>query len=127
MDTWITWILSDGSLHVTDATNAAVTGLVDASARQWDARTLEVLGIPATMMPTIVDSSGSLGAATALEGAPLICGIAGDQQASLIGQGCVAPGQAKITFGTGGMLDLVLGPDAPVSAQRSPGGRAHHG
>ena len=107
MDTWITWILSDGSLHVTDATNAAVTGLVDASARQWDARTLEVLGIPATMMPTIVDSSGSLGAATALEGAPLICGIAGDQQASLIGQGCVAPGQAKITFGTGGMLDLV--------------------
>lgn len=122
MDTWITWILSDGSLHVTDATNAAVTGLVDGSARQWDARTLEVLGIPATMMPTIVDSSGSLGAATALEGAPLICGIAGDQQASLIGQGCVAPGQAKITFGTGGMLDLVLGPDAPVSAQRSPGG-----
>ena len=122
MDTWIAWTLSEGSLHVTDATNAAVTGLVDHSARSWDARTLDVLGLPATMMPGIVDSTGAVGLATALEGAPEICGIAGDQQASLIGQGCVAPGQAKITFGTGGMLDMVTGPDAPESPQRSAGG-----
>ena len=122
MDTWITWILSEGALHVTDATNAAVTGLVDSSAGAWDARTLEVLGLPETMMPRIVDSSGPLGTASALAGDPLICGIAGDQQASLIGQGCVAPGQAKITFGTGGMLDMVVGPEAPDSAQRSAAG-----
>ena len=122
MDTWIAWTLSEGALHVTDATNAAVTGLVDRSARVWDDHTLEVLGLPSSMMPRIVDSTGSLGHATALAGAPVICGIAGDQQASLIGQGCVAPGQAKITFGTGGMLDLVVGPDAPTSPQRSEAG-----
>lgn len=122
MDSWIAWTLSEGHLHVTDATNAAVTGLVDRSARSWDATTLGVLGLPETMMPRIVDSTGPLGEASALEGAPPICGIAGDQQASLIGQGCVAPGQAKITFGTGGMLDMVVGPEAPDSPQRSAGG-----
>jgi glycerol kinase len=73
-------------------------------------------------MPTIVDSSGPIAAATALNGAPMICGVAGDQQASLIGQGCVNPGPAKITFGTGGMLDLVVGPDRPASAVRSASG-----
>ena len=118
IDTWVAWILSEGSLHVTDATNAAVTGLVDTSVDRFDARLLGALGIPESMMPTIVDSSGAIGAATALEGAPLICGIAGDQQASLIGQGCVTPGQAKITFGTGGMLDMVTGAEMPASAAR---------
>ena len=122
MDSWIAWTLSEGSLHVTDATNAAVTGLVDRSARVWDAETLRILGLPETMMPHIVDSTGAIGHASALEGAPVICGIAGDQQASLIGQGCVAPGQAKITFGTGGMLDMVVGPEAPDSPQRSAAG-----
>jgi glycerol kinase len=62
------------------------------------------------MLPTIVDSSGVVAAATALDGAPPIAGIAGDQQASLIGQSCVRPGLAKATFGTGGMLDVCLGP-----------------
>jgi glycerol kinase len=65
-------------------------------------------------LPKIVDSTGIIGQATALPGAPVIAGIAGDQQSSLIGQGCVAPGQAKITFGTGGMLDVCVGPDRPA-------------
>ena len=52
----------------------------------------------------------------------MICGLAGDQQASLIGQSCVAPGPAKITFGTGGMLDMVIGPDRPAFASRSGNG-----
>lgn len=122
IDTWVAWNLSGGALHVTDATNAAVTGLTAGSTLSWDERTLETLRVPASMLPRIVDSSGSLGHASALEGSPIICGIAGDQQASLIGQGCTSPGQAKITFGTGGMLDMVMGPDAPVTAQRGPGG-----
>ena len=63
-----------------------------------------------------------MGSASALSGAPPICGIAGDQQASLIGQGCTAPGLAKITFGTGGMLDMVTGTTAPTSPQRSEAG-----
>jgi glycerol kinase len=74
------------------------------------------------VLPALVDSSGVVGEATALPGSPPIAGIAGDQQASLIGQGCVRPGQAKITFGTGGMLDLCLGPDRPVFEMRGGAG-----
>ncbi len=58
------------------------------------------------MLPPIVDSSGVVGQATALPGAPPIAALVGDQQGSLVGQGCVVPGRAKITFGTGGMLDV---------------------
>ena len=97
------------ALHVTDATNAAVTALVDATIG-WDEPLLQKLRIPLPMMPTVVDSSGALGSAAALPGAPPICGIAGDQQASLVGQGCTLPGLAKATFGTGGMLDQCVGP-----------------
>lgn len=122
IDTWVAWILSEGVLHITDATNAAVTGLTHGLHLEWSPSTLAALKVPVSMMPRIVDSSGVVGPATALPGAPLICGIAGDQQASLIGQGCTAPGQAKITFGTGGMLDMVLGPEAPSSAERGPNG-----
>jgi len=119
MDSWVAWNLSDGALHVTDPSNAGVTGLVDLTGgMSWDAEVLTTLNIPASMMPRIVDSSGIIGPATALESAPMICGIAGDQQASLIGQGCTQPGLAKITFGTGGMLDLVTGTEPPSGAQR---------
>jgi glycerol kinase len=118
----VIWTLTQGACHVTDATNAAVTGLFSIEDGTWSLPTLEILRVPIEMMPTVVDSSGAIGAATALEGAPSICGIAGDQQASLIGQGCTAPGLAKITFGTGGMLDLVTGPAPPKSAQRGPEG-----
>jgi glycerol kinase len=113
VDSWIAWTLSGGSaaggaLHVTDATNAAVTALVDA-AIEWDEALLQKLRIPRAMLPMIVDSSGTPGEATALPGSPPICGIAGDQQASLVGQGCTLPGMAKATFGTGGMLDQCVG------------------
>lgn len=113
VDTWIIWQLSHGTAHVTDASNAGVTGLLSGSGPHWDRRILEALRIPEPMLPTIVDSSaepGSAGSAVALPGAPPITGIAGDQQASLIGQGCTRPGLAKVTFGTGGMLDVCLGP-----------------
>ncbi|MCD9622419.1 FGGY family carbohydrate kinase [Rhabdothermincola salaria] len=122
VDAWITWHLTGGTTHVTDLTNAAVTGLLDGPATGWDAAVLDRLRIPAGTLPRLVDSSGPIAEASALPGAPPICGLAGDQQASLIGQGCVAPGPAKITFGTGGMLDLVTGPERPVAAARSEGG-----
>ncbi len=107
VDTWIAWKLSEGQVHVTDATNVAVTGLVRTDGT-WDGSILDALRIPESMLPTIVDSSGPCGEATALPGSPAITGIAGDQQASLIGQGCTRPGLAKITFGTGAMLDVCL-------------------
>jgi glycerol kinase len=74
------------------------------------------------MLPTLVDSTGVIGEASILPGSPPICGIAGDQQASLIGQGCVTPGRAKATFGTGGMLDLCTGARPPTIHGRSPAG-----
>jgi glycerol kinase len=121
-DTWIAWRLSQGALHVTDLSNAAVTGLIDLDGGTWDQAVLDKLGIPASMMPTIVDSTTVLGPATALDGAPPIAGILGDQQASMLGQGVVEPGPAKITFGTGGMLDVVVGPTRPGFDTRGGGG-----
>jgi glycerol kinase len=122
VDSWIIWTLTEGAVHVTDASNAAVTGLYSIESLDWDGALLAKLNIPRSTLPTIVDSSGPIASASALAGAPMICGIAGDQQASLIGQGCVRPGPAKITFGTGGMLDLVVGPDRPTSAARGHAG-----
>jgi glycerol kinase len=113
VDTWMAWVLSDGALHAEDATNAGVTGLVTTDASGWDERVLEVLRIPRGVLPAIVDSSGVIGRASALEGAPPIAGLVGDQQASLIGQGCIKTGDAKVTLGTGGMLDLCLGASRP--------------
>jgi len=116
VDSWVAWTLSGGAapgadaLHITDATNAAVTALVDPVTIGWDEPLLQRLNIPPSMMPTVVDSSGEIGAAVALPGAPPICGVAGDQQASLVGQGCTLAGLAKATFGTGGMLDQCTGP-----------------
>ncbi|HTO00723.1 MAG TPA: FGGY family carbohydrate kinase, partial [Microthrixaceae bacterium] len=107
-DSWIVWKLTDGAVHVSDHTNAAMWGLLRGDGGSLDQKVLDRLRIPESMIPRIVDSTGQIGAATALEGSPMICGIAGDQQASLIGQGCTQPGMAKITFGTGAMLDVCL-------------------
>ena len=118
VDTWLAWSLSGGALHLTDPTNAAITGLVGPDGRTWNDRVLTALGLPAGVLPRVVDTTGVHGEATAIPGAPPIAALVGDQQASLVGQGCVTPGAAKITFGTGGMLDVCTGPDAPTSARR---------
>ncbi len=129
VDSWVAWTLSGGveagsdALHVTDATNAAVTALVEPAFISWNEPLLQKLRIPLPMLPRIIDSSGAVGAASALPGAPLICGMAGDQQASLVGQGCTLPGLAKATFGTGGMLDQCTGSDhEPALAGRGAAG-----
>jgi glycerol kinase len=114
VDTWIAWHLSAGELHVTDLSNAAVTGLVRGDASAWDPKILEHLRVPESVLPELVDTSGVVGAARALPGAPPLAALVGDQQASLVGQGCVHPGLAKITFGTGGMLDVCVGPERPA-------------
>lgn len=110
VDTWVAWTLSGGSVHVTDSSNAAVTGLLRSDASDWKPELLEALRIPTSVLPRIVDSTGVVGEASALPGSPPIAGLAGDQQASLVGQGCTKPGLAKATFGTGGMLDMCVGP-----------------
>jgi glycerol kinase len=118
VDSWIAWHLSRGELHVTDASNVGVTGLCASDGSDWDDKLLDALRIPRAMLPRVVDSSGIVGTAGALDGSPPIAALAGDQQASLIGQGCVHPGLAKITFGTGAMLDVCVGADRPVSARQ---------
>jgi glycerol kinase len=114
VETWITWLLSEGALHITDRSNAGVNGLVKLDLTTWDERVLTLLGLDVVMMPGIVDSMGEHGFATALEGAPPITALVGDQPASLFGLSCVSQG-AKITFGTGAMLDMVRGGPGPVS------------
>jgi len=122
VDTWVAWTLSGGALHVTDATNASVTSLRTFDMTDWSSAVLGALRIPAAMLPTVVDSTGVVGAASALPGAPAIAGLAGDQQASLLGQGCVRRGMAKITVGTGAMLDVCLGDTRPAFDVRGKGG-----
>jgi glycerol kinase len=114
IDTWVAWRLSGGTMHVTDASNVATTGLVHHDL-SWNQRVLEVLRIPEAALPQVVDSSAPasapIGRAERLDGVPPITAMIGDQQASLVGQGCVHPGMTKITFGTGAMLDVCLGAD----------------
>ena len=132
LDTWVAWLLTDGSAHITDPSNAAVSGLLPTEAvlagqsdLVWDESRLERLRVPDKCMPALVASTGLLAEATALAGAPPICGMVGDQQASLIGQGCVRPGDAKATFGTGAFLDVNIGGSPPpfgASGKSGPSG-----
>ncbi|MEO7371470.1 MAG: FGGY family carbohydrate kinase [Ilumatobacteraceae bacterium] len=119
VDTWVAWVLSNGEVHVTDPSNAAVTGLLSADTLSWSSEACTALAVPMSMLPTVVDSTGVFGAASALPGSPPLAALVGDQQASLVGQGCVRPGLAKITFGTGAMLDVCTGSGPPASARRS--------
>lgn len=122
LDSWLVWHLSQGASHISDRSNAALWGLMLPDLSGPDETVLERLRIPVQSLPLIVDSTGELAVASALEGAPPIRGLIGDQQASLIGQGCVRPGMAKITFGTGGMLDVCVGEERPRFASRGSGG-----
>lgn len=125
IDSWIAWTLSEGVLHCTDHSNAAVTGLCDViggSKPRWHERLCDLLGIPVQCLADIVPSSGILGPASALAGAPPIAALVGDQQASLVGQSCVRPNMAKCTFGTGAMMDVCLGQIPPEHAQRASNG-----
>jgi glycerol kinase len=119
VDSWLAWTLTGGAVHATDHTNAAVTGLCSGEPARWSDELAAVFDIPTTMLPRIVDSSGVVGEASALPGAPPVAALVGDQQASLVGQGCVTRGQAKITFGSGGMLDLCTGRQPPAAHRRA--------
>ena len=116
VDTWLIWQLTGGA-HLTDETNASRTMLYDIAARSWSAELLEAFGIPASLLPEVRPSSSDFGTARAeFLGAPIpIRGVAGDQQAALFGQGCVNPGDAKNTYGTGCFLLSNTGVAKPAS------------
>ncbi len=117
IETWIAWHLSRGEVFATDRTNASVNGLISESLDGWDERTLHLLELEEVRLPQLVDTTGGFGVATALPGAPPLVALIGDQPASLFGQSCVHRG-AKITFGTGAMLDMVHTSATPTSLRR---------
>ena len=101
VDSWLIWKLTGGAVHATDVSNASRTLLVDLSTLAWDEELLDLFGVPATVLPQIVPSSGMVGEAELFGARVPITGVAGDQQAALFGQACFGSGQAKATFGTG--------------------------
>ena len=117
IDTWLLWKLSGGRHHVTDFSNASRTMLYDIHALDWSERLLDDLGIPRTMLPSVVTNSGMLFETDAeMFGAPIpVAGSAGDQQAALFGQACFAPGSSKNTYGTGSFLLMHTGGEAVTS------------
>ena len=120
VDSYLVWVLTGGLVHATDPTNASRTMLYNIHENCWDEELLEIFGVPASMMPEVRPSSGSFGE-TSYPGVPAgvpICGVAGDQQSSLFGQCCFAPGQAKNTYGTGCFLLMHTGGDAVDSSNQ---------
>ena len=120
IDTWVIWKLTGGRVHATDATNASRTLLFDLRAQAWSQEMLGMLDVPASLLPQVRDCAGDFGETdTAILGRPVpIRGVAGDQQAALMGQGCVRPGEMKATYGTGCFLLVNTGEAAPVSRSR---------
>jgi glycerol kinase len=106
VDTFVIWRLTKGRVHATDATNASRTQLYNLAAGDWDPTLLDYFGIPRVMLPTVLDSADDYGQADAewLGAEVPILGVAGDQQAALVGQACFAPGMTKSTYGTGCFL-----------------------
>ncbi|MEA3392684.1 MAG: glycerol kinase GlpK [Candidatus Marinimicrobia bacterium] len=115
VDTWIIWKLTGGKQHITDVSNASRTMLFNIHTLKWDKELLALFNIPESMLPTVRNSSGKFAKTdpelfdnTAIP----ICGIAGDQQAALFGQGCFEPGTAKNTYGTGCFMLMNTGQEA---------------
>ena len=109
-----------GGVHVSDASNASRTALMSLGSGGWDDGLLDMFGVPRGILPEIVDCAGPIGTTLPdLFGGPIsITGMAGDQQAATIGQGCFAPGQTKATFGTGAFVLTNTGQILPQSRNR---------
>ena len=117
IDTWLIWNLTKGRVHATDYTNASRTMLYDIHKLKWDEKLLQRFGIPLSMMPEVLPSSGIFGRTdkALLGGEIIIGGAAGDQQAALFGQCCFEPGDVKNTYGTGCFLLMNTGNTAVQS------------
>jgi glycerol kinase len=120
IDSFLLWRLTGGKVHATDATNAARTALFDTDKGEWDEDLCRLFGVPPALLPEVRDCAGDFGVSTPdLFGAPIrILGMAGDQQAATVGQGCFTPGMMKSTYGTGCFMVLNTGPTRVVSRNR---------
>lgn len=120
IDTFLIWRLTEGQQHVTDATNASRTALFNIHEQRWDDELLVLFDVPANMLPDVKDSSDDFGTMAAhwLGAALPIAGVAGDQQAALVGQACFKPGMGKSTYGTGCFMIVNTGDTPSVSRNR---------
>ncbi len=120
VETWLVWNLTGGKLHVTDVSNASRTMLFNIHTLKWDRELLELMDIPEALLPEVVDSSGIYGTIRRelLDGDVPISGLAGDQQASLFGQLCHAPGMVKNTYGTGCFVMMNTGNKPDLSSEK---------
>lgn len=109
IDSWLVWKLTEGKMHITDASNASRTLLFNIHKNCWDDELLEIFDIPKSILPEVRDSSEIYG--DSIYHIP-IAGIAGDQQAALFGQACFTPGMGKITYGTGCFILIQTGSEA---------------
>jgi glycerol kinase len=118
VDSFLLWRLTGGKAHASDATNAARTLLLDIHRGEWDDGLCRLFDIPAALLPQVRDCAGEFGT-TELFGGPIrILGVAGDQQAAVVGQGCFAPGMVKSTYGTGCFALINTGDQAIASKNR---------
>jgi glycerol kinase len=118
VDSWLLWKLTRGGRHATDPSNASRTMCFDIRRLAWDAQLASALGVPMSVFPEVRPSAAVVGETASLGWLPSgipISGIAGDQQAALFGQGCLEPGMAKNTYGTGCFMLLNTGP-TPVAS-----------
>ncbi|MDN3522285.1 glycerol kinase GlpK [Halomonas ramblicola] len=120
IDTFLIWRLTGGRVHATDATNASRTALFNIHEQRWDPELLALFGIPDSLLPEVKDSSDDFGRVDArwLGGELPIAGVAGDQQAALVGQACFSPGMGKSTYGTGCFMIVNTGDKAERSRNR---------
>ncbi|PAV27215.1 glycerol kinase [Tamilnaduibacter salinus] len=120
VDSWLLWNLTGGRVHATDATNASRTALFNIHSQSWDDDMLDLFRVPSAVLPDVLDSADDFGRLDPdLLGAPLpVAGVAGDQQAALVGQACFADGEAKSTYGTGCFLMVNTGTTAVRSENR---------
>ncbi|WP_438990026.1 glycerol kinase GlpK [Lentibacter sp.] len=115
VDSWLVWKLTGGRVHATDATNASRSLLYDIHAGAWSEEICALLDIPMSLLPEVKDCAGWFGEADLFGTAVPIMGVAGDQQAAMIGQGCFEPGMMKATYGTGCFALLNTGAEAVTS------------
>lgn len=118
IDTFLLWRLTGGRVHATDATNAARTMLLDIGSGQWDENLAKIFRVPMALLPDVRDSAGDFGTTDLFGGSIRILGIAGDQQAATVGQGCFQPGMMKSTYGTGCFALLNTGTQRVASRKK---------
>ncbi len=119
IESWLVWNMTGGE-HISDASNASRTMLLPLASRDWDAGLADLLGVPMAALPRVCNTHGMLARTRPdLFGQSVpICGLIGDQQSATVGQGCLAPGETKATFGTGAFILTNMGATIPASGHR---------